>query len=90
MASNSKPINEAVGAANVAPTDTILVIRNPNTNPSFRQVPFATVSANIVISNTVPANSTSNGTVSTFCYDSNYLYVCVANNTWKRTALTTW
>lgn len=90
MVSNSKPINEAVGAANVAPTDTVLVIRDPNGNPSLRQVPFSAVSANVVVSNAVPASSSSNGSSGTIRFDSNYVYICVANNTWKRAALTTW
>lgn len=35
----------------------------------------------------VPALSTSTGSVSSVSFDSNYLYVCVATNTWKRAAL---
>lgn len=39
---------------------------------------------------TFSGNSSSNGVPGTILYDSNYIYVCVANNTWKRAALTTW
>ncbi len=35
-------------------------------------------------------NSSSNGVPGAIQYDSDYIYVCVANNTWKRAALTTW
>lgn len=35
-------------------------------------------------------NSSSAGVPGTILYDSGYIYVCVANNTWKRAALTTW
>jgi len=35
-------------------------------------------------------NSSSNGVPGSIQYDSDYIYVCVANNTWKRAALTTW
>jgi hypothetical protein len=35
---------------------------------------------------TVTANSI--GTVGQICWDTNYVYVCIADNTWKRTALT--
>lgn len=35
-------------------------------------------------------NSSSNGVPGAIQYDENYLYVCVANNTWKRVALSTW
>jgi hypothetical protein len=37
--------------------------------------------------NSVPANSTANGTVGQVAYDSDYVYVCVATNTWKRLSL---
>lgn len=40
--------------------------------------------------NDVPATATSPGVVGEIRYTSNYIYVCVANNVWKRTALTTW
>jgi hypothetical protein len=37
-----------------------------------------------------PASATATGTVGDIVWDSGYIYVCVATNTWKRTALTTW
>lgn len=37
---------------------------------------------------TVPALSTSTGTAGAVARDTNFLYVCVATNTWKRAALT--
>ena len=37
-----------------------------------------------------PATATSAGTAGDRAYDSNYYYVCVATNTWKRTSLATW
>ena len=38
----------------------------------------------------VPANSSSTGSVGDIAFDSNYIYYCVATNTWKRAALSTW
>jgi|Laugresu1bdmlbsd_1035121.scaffolds.fasta_scaffold312055_1 hypothetical protein len=38
----------------------------------------------------VPATATSTGTAGQIAYASGFLYVCVATNTWRRTALTTW
>lgn len=35
-------------------------------------------------------NATDVGSTGEICWDTNYIYVCVATNTWKRTALTTW
>ena len=37
-----------------------------------------------------PASATATGTQGTVVWDANYIYVCVATNTWKRTAITTW
>jgi hypothetical protein len=37
-----------------------------------------------------PASATDTGNKGEICYDSNYMYVCVATNTWKRAALASW
>lgn len=37
-----------------------------------------------------PASASATGDVGQICWDSNYFYVCVATNTWKRSALSTW
>lgn len=39
---------------------------------------------------TTPASSSAACTVGTFTDDTNFHYVCVATNTWKRVAITTW
>lgn len=38
----------------------------------------------------VPATSTSTGVAGTVAYDANYVYVCIATNTWKRLNLQNW
>ena len=38
----------------------------------------------------VPASSASSGTVNTIAIDTNYLYICVATDTWKRVQLSSW
>jgi hypothetical protein len=37
-----------------------------------------------------PSTATSTGTAGQMAYASGFLYVCVATNTWKRTALSSW
>lgn len=37
-----------------------------------------------------PSSASDTGTTGQICWDSNYIYVCVATNTWKRTAISTW
>lgn len=90
MSDNSKKISQLPTAANVAPTDRILVLRDPSSNPSTRTVEVNVFAANLALSNSVPATASSNGVTGTVRYDSSYVYVCVANNTWKRANLSTW
>jgi streptogramin lyase len=37
-----------------------------------------------------PASATDTGTAGEICWDANYVYVCTATNTWKRSALSAW
>jgi len=39
---------------------------------------------------TAPATATSTGLTGEIAYDADYVYVCVATNTWKRAAIATW
>lgn len=90
MSDNSRKVSELTTASNVASTDRVLVLRSPSGNASVRTITMSNFSANLVISNTVPATSSSNGIAGTIARDESYFYVCVANNTWKRSALSTW
>jgi hypothetical protein len=44
----------------------------------------------IIALHTAPASATATGVLGEIRYDANYMYVCTATNTWKRSALTTW
>lgn len=37
-----------------------------------------------------PANAGDTGFIGSFCWDSGFIYVCVATDTWKRAAITAW
>ena len=37
-----------------------------------------------------PASATATGTAGEICWDADYIYVCVATNSWKRTAIAAW
>jgi len=50
----------------------------------------ANVTGNIRITGTAPANSNSNGSAGQIRYDDNYIYICVATDTWKRVEVSTW
>ena len=45
---------------------------------------------NIATAGTAPLTSTSNGIPGQIAYDSGFVYICVAENTWKRAPLSTW
>lgn len=90
MADNSKKVSQLPIAANVASSDRILVLRDPSGSPTVRTVNVSIFAANLALSNSVPANSSANGVTGTIRYDSSYIYICVANNTWKRATLSTW
>lgn len=90
MADDSKKVSELPTAANVAATDRVLVLRDPSGNASVRTVNVNIFAANLTISNSVPVSASSNGIAGTIRYDSSYVYVCVATDTWKRAALSTW
>jgi len=87
MTDNSLKVSQLPTAANVAPTDRVVILYNATGVPSVRTVNLATLSANLVISNHVPANSTSNGVAGTIAYDYTHIYVCIANNSWARATL---
>jgi hypothetical protein len=90
MAQQSKVVTSLVGAANIAPTDCVMIIYNANninSNASLRLLPMSTLSANITIQNITPANSSANGNPGNIAYDNNYIYVCTSNNIWYRSAL---
>lgn len=43
-----------------------------------------------VVTSKTPASAAATGTAGQIAWDSNYIYVCVAANTWKRSAISTW
>ena len=43
-----------------------------------------------IITNKTPASAGASGVKGEIAWDSSYLYVCVADDTWKRVAISTW
>ena len=50
----------------------------------------ANATKDFIISSSVPALASSTGAAGQIAYDSTYIYVCVATDTWKRVAIATW
>jgi len=48
------------------------------------------VTGEITLEGSAPASASSSGTAGDIRFDADFVYVCVATNTWKRSALSTW
>lgn len=59
----------------------------PNGGPTGATGPIGPTGA---ISNNAPLNAASPGIPGELAYDSTYLYVCIATNTWRRVSLSSW
>ena len=44
----------------------------------------------IITTPTTPASAAATGTVGTIAWDTNYIYVCTATDTWERVAIASW
>ena len=56
--------------------------------PSQLEIDNIVAASGLRVSNpTVPASNTDTGTQGDISWDSNYLYVCTATDTWKRVSL---
>lgn len=47
-------------------------------------------STSLVVATQTPASAAASGVAGTIAWDSSFIYVCVATNTWKRVAIATW
>lgn len=62
--------------------------------PSYRwgEGYFVDVNASgkLLLATSTPGSSSATGTTGTIAWDTNYIYVCIATNTWKRAAIASW
>ena len=58
-------------------------------SPTFAKVTLTGNEINVAVSQT-PAAPTASGTQGDVAWDASYIYVAVADNTWKRAAISTW
>jgi hypothetical protein len=91
----ARAINNAGGAGAVATLVNAMTIDLSNgyvgINNSDPQGYFDINSDNIRVRTAkTPASAGAAGVAGTICWDANYMYVCVATNTWKRVAIATW
>jgi len=91
MASDAKKISELAVATTLSANDRVVVLVSPSTTANVKTITtsnFANSVAAKLISNSVPSSNTSNGVPGQIAYNNNYIFVCVANNTWGRASLT--
>ena len=85
-------INFAAGGVNVfAATSSQTQISANGTQRILCTATSSSLSGIVVFStSSTPASASATGTAGTITWDSNYIYVCTATNTWKRVAIATW
>jgi hypothetical protein len=80
-------------------TDDNLYISNTNTSTPLIKGKFDSAGGNagsvriygdLQLTTKTPASATATGTVGTITYDTDYIYICIATDTWKRVAISTW
>lgn len=81
-----KTVSQLPTVANLAVTDSFVVLSNTSGNLSVRTIQFGVVGANLVIAQSTPTHSNSAGSQGTIAYDSSFFYVCTANG-WLRATL---
>lgn len=85
------PVSQLPPANSMASSDKVVIVYTTSAgNTAARQIELKNLSANITIGNNVPATPSSNGEAGAIRYNSTHIYVCIANNVWKRAGLTTW
>ena len=67
------------------------MIYNPGTKVmQVYHVEATSVDGEIGLMGTAPTSATDTGTAGDIRYDADYIYICVATDTWKRAAISTW
>ena len=46
--------------------------------------------ASLKVATSTPASASATGTIGTIAWDTGYIYVCTATDTWERVAIATW
>lgn len=91
MSDRAKKITELSALTAPAADDLLVIVDDVAGTPITKKVTVGNLlgntSANVVIYNSTPANSSITVKKGTILFDTSYLYVAVANNTLKRVAL---
>lgn len=92
MATEAKKVSQLTEIHTATADDQILIVNDPAGTPSSRKLSvgnlFGNSTVNVAITSISPSNSTMTAVkAGSIFYDSNYIYIAVANNIVKRAAL---
>jgi len=87
MPNSSKSLANVTLTTSLSSSDRLVGIKSPATTANVIVITVGNFINSVSISNSVPANSTSNGTPGMIRADNTYIYVCVSNNTWGRVSI---
>jgi hypothetical protein len=97
MADRAKKLSELPTATSVAGDALMVVVDTPSGTANTKQITVsnllsnsANVRATSIKGTTAPSTANTTGVAGEIRYDSSYVYICVATNTWKRASLSTW
>lgn len=97
MTNRAKKLSELTSATSVAGDAFIVVVDTPTATANTKKITVsnllsnsANVRATSIKGTTAPATANATGVAGEIRYDSSYVYICVATNTWKRSELSTW
>ena len=85
MSSESKKTSELPVANSISNIDRIIIVTDPTGLPNTKSLSFLDLQKSLIKFQTPSANTIC--TQGTIFYDTNYLYIAVANNTIKKVAL---
>jgi hypothetical protein len=86
---NTNSIVIGKGATGLGSNTTVIGVAATTATKLFGSLLITGDTINVPTQNT-PASATATGTKGDIVHDTNYIYVCTAANTWKRTAISTW
>jgi len=91
MANNAVKTSELPVATSLSANDRVVVLTDPAGTPITKAASLSTLfgnaAANVEIEYYTPTTSSASAQEGVITYDSSYLYVAVANNSWKRISL---
>lgn len=85
---SKKSLLELDDISSATDDDYLIIVNDPSGIPTTNKIRVNNLAASLTAN--TPTSNTSPGLKGKIAIDSNYIYVCVATNTWKRIQLNNW